>query len=117
MRIPILILLILSALAFCSPEAAGAGRHSENQSVQSALRSQIASRIEVPDFIHENNTRNDYKAVVRIRPDGRILTESSQCANAELKSYVETELRRLRLEQELPSEDTRIVLIIRFKVL
>ena len=110
------ILLLIPTLVFVYPLKASNASRTENMTFQAALRSQILALIEVPEFIHENNSRNDYKAVVCIRPDGRIVPESSLCSNAELKTYVEEELGRIRLKQNVPQEDTRIFLIIRFKV-
>jgi hypothetical protein len=109
--------LLLPFSAFCHPAERVSGTlPAETNAFQSALRSQITELVDVPDFIHENDLRNDYKAVVCIKPDGSIFPESSNCINAELKSYVEEELRRIRLRQNVPPEDTRIFLIIRFKV-
>lgn len=104
---------LTTSLAFQSTAAETEKGNYNNE----VLKNQIVNRIEVPNFIHKNSSANDYKAVVKILPDGSILPEKSFCENREVKTYVEEELQNIRLTQNLPGEATRIFLVIRFKVL
>src|SRR5437868_4422199 len=68
------------------------------KTAKETVRREIIRNISCPDFITENSEANDVKALVSVDETGKVSLHEINSANPELKDYVVTRLKEMKIK-------------------